>query len=491
MTPLLAQISGPTISWLGIAPELILSVGAALVLLIEVQWKPSRRVLAWTAGAAFALAAVFAVILHRFLDVGEGIDTLLPFAGMIALDGFGVFARYVLFAVAGLGLLASRRMIDEMGTRAAEMVALMLLSTAGFSLMAVSANLMMTFLGLEVGSISLYVLAGFARERVDSDEAAIKYFLLGSFASAVFVYGVALVFAGTGNFSLIGVRNYLTGVVVFEPGVILLGLALLIVGLSFKVTAAPFHSWAPDVYQGAPAGVVGFMAAVAKIGGFAALVRVLVSAFPEMVDEWAPVVAAVSALSMVLGSVLAIVQDDLRRLLAYSGVAHAGFILTGVLSGGPGTGDVWFYLAVYGVQLVASFAVVAAVSGSSGSRSSLADYAGLARRQPFLAATFTVVLLGMGGIPLTAGFVAKFGVFTDAWAAGFEWVVIVGVLASVVAFFLYLRVVVTMYMDDPVDQAFVSPLSIRWVMGLAVLVTLVFGVFPGPLLDLAGNAIPL
>lgn len=493
MTPVLAQaqISGPTISWLGIAPELILGVGAALVLLLEVQWGPPRRVLVWTAGGILAVAATFAVVLHRYIQTGEDIDTFMPFAGMIALDTFGVFARYVLFAVAGLGLLTARRMVQEMGTRSAEMIALMLLSTAGFSLMAVSANLMMTFLGLEVGSISLYVLAGFARERADSDEAAIKYFLLGSFASAVFVYGVALVFAGTGNFNLVDVREYLSGVVVVEPGVILLGLSLLIVGLSFKVTAAPFHNWAPDVYQGAPAGVVGFMAAIAKIGGFAALVRVLVSAFPGMVDAWAPVVAAVSALSMVLGSVLAIVQDDVRRLLAYSGVAHAGFILTGVLSGGEGTPAVWFYLAVYAVQLVASFAVVAAVSGSSGTRSSLTDYAGLSQRQPFLASTFTVILLGMGGIPLTAGFVAKFGVFTDAWTAGFEWVVIVGVLASVVAFFLYLRVVVTMYMDEPADHALVSPLSIRWVMGLAVAVTIVFGIFPGPLLDLAGNALPL
>jgi NADH-quinone oxidoreductase subunit N len=485
------MIQGPVISWLGIAPEVVLGVGAALVLLIEVQWKPSRRVLASVAGGVIVVAIGFSIALHRFLDVGEGIDTLLPFAGMIALDGFGVFARYVLLVAAGLGLLAAWRMVEDMGTRAAEMLALMLLATTGFSLMAISANLMMTFLGLEVGSISLYVLAGFSRERVDSDEAAIKYFLLGAFASAIFVYGVALVFAGTGEFNLIGMREYLTGVIVFEPGVILLGLGLVVVGLAFKVTAAPFHSWAPDVYQGAPAGVVGFMAAVAKIGGFAALLRVLVSAFPAIVDDWAPVVAGISALSMVVGSTLAIVQDDLRRLLAYSGVAHAGFILTGLLSGGPGTADVWFYLAVYSVQLIAAFAVVTAVSGSSGTRSALVDYGGLARRQPFLAGTFSVILFGMGGLPLTAGFVAKFGVFTDAWTAGFQWVVIVGVLASVVAFFLYLRVIVTMYMDDPAEYELVTPPTIRAVMTVAVLVTLVFGIFPGPLLDLAGNAIPL
>lgn len=486
----LAQIQTPVVSWLGIGPELALSVGAALVLLVEVQWRPSRRVLASFAAGVVAVAVLLTVILHLRLETGEGIETL-PFAGMIALDLYGVFARYVLLAVAALGLLASWRMIEEQGTRAAEMLALMLLATAGFSLMAVSAHLMMTFLGLEVGSISLYVLAGFSRERPDSDEAAIKYFLLGAFASAVFVYGVALVYAGTGAFDLLSVRGYLTGAVVFEPGVILVGLALVIVGLAFKVTAAPFHSWAPDVYQGAPAGVVGFMAAVAKIGGFAALVRILVSAFGAMVDDWAPVVAGIAVVSMVVGSVVAVVQDDLRRLLAYSGVAHAGFILTGVLSAGPGTPEVWFYLAIYAVQLVAAFAVVSAVSGSSGTRSALADYGGLAGRQPFMAATFSVILLGMGGLPLTSGFVAKFGVFADAWAAGFGWTVVVGLLTSVVAFFLYIRVIVTMYMDDAAPGDVAPALTSRWVLGVATAATILFGVFPGPLLDLAASALPL
>ncbi|MGH8910884.1 MAG: NADH-quinone oxidoreductase subunit N, partial [Acidimicrobiia bacterium] len=254
MTFAQAGFEAPVISWLGIAPELTLGVGAAVVLLVEVQWHPPRRVLGWLTAAIVALAAVFTFALQRFIDAGQGIDSLTPFEGMIALDAYAVFARYVLLAVTGLGILAAWRMIETIGPRAAEMLALALLATAGFSLMAVSTHLMMIFLGLEVGSISLYVLAGFTRERSESDEAAIKYFLLGAFASAVFVYGVALVFAGTGQFNLLGIRQYLTGVVVFEPGVILIGLGLVIVGLAFKVTAAPFHSWAPDVYQGAPAG---------------------------------------------------------------------------------------------------------------------------------------------------------------------------------------------------------------------------------------------
>lgn len=489
--PLLAQTEGVVVSWLGIGPEIALSLGAALVLLIEVQWRPGRRTLAITAGSVFTIAGILTVALHLFLDRGEGITTALPFGGMIALDGFAVFARYVLIAVALMGLAAGWRMIEGLGTRAAEMLALMLLATAGFSLMAVSTHLVMTFLGLEVGSISLYVLAGFTRERTDSDEAAIKYFLLGAFASAIFMYGVALVFAGTGQFNLVGLRQYLASVILLDPGVVLVGLGLIIVGLAFKVTAAPFHSWAPDVYQGAPAGVVGFMAAVAKIGGFAALLRVLVEAFPAMIDDWAPVVAAIAALSMVLGSVLAAVQDDLRRLLAYSGVAHAGFILTGLMAGVGGTPEVWFYLSVYAVQLVGAFAVVAAVSGSSGSRSALSEYAGLAERHPFLATTFAVLLLGMGGLPLTSGFIAKFGVFTGAWAAGYEWLVVVGTVASVIAFFLYLRVIVTMFMDDPAGEEVLPSLPTRWVLGVAVAVTIVFGLIPGPLLDLAAHAVPL
>lgn len=493
MIPVLAQamLEPPAISWIGIGPEVALGVGAAVILLVEVQWHPSRRLLGGLAGAILVLAAGLAVALHRYLETSDTIETLLPFGGMIALDGFGVFVRYVLLAVAGLGLASGWRMIEAVGTRAAEMLALALLATAGFSLMGISSHLMMTFLGLEVGSIALYVLAGFQRDKVESDEAAIKYFLLGAFASAIFVYGVALVFAGTGTFSLVGIRQYLTGVVLFEPGVILIGLGLVIVGLAFKVTAAPFHSWAPDVYQGSPAGVVGFMAAAAKIGGFAALVRVLATAFPALADDWGPVVAGVSALSMVLGSVLAIVQEDLRRLLAYSGVAHAGFILTGVVAGQAGIADVLFYLAIYTIQLVAAFAVVAAVSGATGVRSALSEYSGLAERQPFMAVTFSVILLGMGGLPLTSGFMAKFGVFTGAWAAGYEWLVIVGLVAGVVALFLYLRVIVIMFMDDPAEAEVHTPAPTRWVLGVVAAVTILFGILPGPLLDLASRALPL
>jgi NADH-quinone oxidoreductase subunit N len=483
----------PEVNWIGILPEVILALGAAAVLLIDVQWAPRPRTLArLTFG--LLLAAGGAALVQRFwlegLSVGE-LSQALPFAGMVVVDPYAVFARLVLVVVGLLGLGAGWRFIESLGRRAAEALTLFLLATAGFSLMAASPHLVMIFLGLEIGSISLYILAGFGRRDGRSEEAALKYFLLGSFASAIFIYGVALLFAGTGSLNLLDQRQFLSSTILVRPAVLLIGLALVVVGMAFKVTAAPFHGWAPDVYEGAPAGAVGFMAAAAKVGGFAALTRILVTAFADYADDWAMVVGGIAVLSMLVGSVLALVQDDLRRLLAYSGVAHAGFILTGLVAGAAGTPTVWFYLAVYSVQLVGAFAVVAAVSGPGSSGSPFARYEGLGRRQPLLALGLTVLLLGMAGIPLTSGFIAKFGVFQEAWRAGFGWLVLVAVLASVVAFFLYLRVIVAMYMAEPVGEEVAAPSRpIRAVLATAIAITVVFGVLPAPLLSLAADALP-
>jgi NADH-quinone oxidoreductase subunit N len=486
----------PQLDWLAIAPEIVLSIGAAMVLLVEVQYRPSSKVLGWVAGLVLITAGAMTLWqrawLLSYLEGGSPIEgDLLPFGGMVAFDAFAIAGRMVILMVTALGLGTAWRMIEGMGRRSAEAVALVLLAATGFSLMAATPHLVMMFLGLEIGSLSLYVLAGITRERAESDEAALKYFLLGSFASAFFIYGVALLFAGTGRLNLLEQDAFLASHVVTRPAVLLIGLAAVIVGLGFKVSAAPFHGWAPDVYQGAPAGIVGFMAAAAKVGGFAALTRILTSGFAEMASTWAPVVAGMAALSMLVGSFLAAVQEDVRRLLAYSGVAHAGFILAGLVAGRAGIGGIWFYLAVYSVQLVGGFAVVAAVGGASASRSGIADYAGLGRRQPFLALTFTILLLGMAGIPLTSGFIAKFGVFQQAWMAGFEWLVVLAVLSSVVAMYLYLRVIVAMYMRETEAETPPPPRLTRWVIGLAVVATLVLGVVPGPLLDAALNALPL
>jgi len=488
-------IPPPEVSWLAAWPLLALGLGAALVLLVDVQWRPHPRWLVRLGGLILLVAGAGALAQGQWLnrlEAGEAAGTPTPFAGFLVVDRFAIFGSLLLVVIGLLGLGAGQRFLESLGRRAAEGMALLLLSTSGFILLLSTPQLVMMFLGLEIGSISLYVLAGFARTERLSEEAAIKYFLLGSFASAIFIYGVALVFAGTGSLHLLEQQERLAEVILLKPAVLLIGLALVVVGLAFKVTAAPFHGWAPDVYQGAPAGMVGFMAAAAKVGGFAALARILVTAFPSYIDTWATVVAGIAVLSMLVGSFLGVVQSDLRRLLAYSGVAHAGFILTGIVAGEAGVGSIWFYLAVYTVQLVGAYAVVAAVSGPSSAGSPLSSYAGLARREPILAHGLTILLLGMAGIPLTSGFIAKFGVFQDAFRSGFGWLVVVALLASVVSFFIYLRVVVAMYMqdaDDEVQPRLTTP--VRFVLWAAMLVTLVLGVLPVPLLRLTAASLPL
>lgn len=489
------MIQLPEINWFALLPMIALGLGAALVLLVDVQLKPHPRWLV-RLGVAILVVTAGGSLLQgwwlRRLEAGEVTGTVTPFGALLIMDRFAIFGTLLLVAIAILSLGAGQRFLVSLGRRAAEAIALLLLSTAGFALLLSTTQLVMMFLGLEIGSISLYVVAGLSRQERQSEEAAIKYFLLGSFASAIFIYGVALVFAGTGSLQLFEQQQLLRQVIFFKPGVLLVGLALLIVGLAFKVTAAPFHGWAPDVYQGAPAGMVGFMAAAAKVGGFAALARIMATAFEGYIEVWGTVVAAIAILSMIVGSFLAVVQTDFRRLLAYSGVAHAGFILTGIVAGESGVGSIWFYLAVYAVQLVGAYAIVAAVSGPASAGSPISAYSGLAKRQPMLANGLTVLLLGMAGIPLTSGFIAKFGVFQDAFRAGFGWLVVVAVLASVVSFFIYLRVVVAMYMQDPAEsESLTVTVPVRLVVWTALGMTLVLGLLPVPLLRVTALALPL
>ncbi len=483
------------VSYLAVGPEILLTLGAVLVLMIDVFRRPSARVHAWLVAATMLATTV--VTWFQWDRVAEE-GPFLAFSDMVVIDGYGVIASFILLLVGALGLAAAWGMVERLGRRGAEGIVLVFMAVAGFQFMAVSANLIMMFMGLEIASISLYVLAGITRERPESDEAALKYFLLGSFASAVFIYGAALVFAGTGGMSVYDIGDFLQANVLLQPGVLLIGMALLIAGLAFKVSAAPFHVWAPDTYQGAPAGIVGFMASGAKVGAFAGLGRILITAFPLYDTEWAIGLAILATLSIATGTLLAIAQSDIRRLLAYSGVAHAGFILTGLTAGEAGMPAVWFYLAVYTVQLIGAFAVVAAVAGPTAAGSPLSDYEGLSRRSPFLAAVLSLFMLAMSGVPLTAGFVGKFGVFAAAWRADFEWLVILALVASVAGFFFYLRVIVLMYMHEPAyaeapgtPRAGFEPVgALRWVLLIATAVTIAFGVYPTALLDLVNQALP-
>ncbi len=476
---------GASTSWLAIAPEIVLLLAAVVVLAYDIVAKPDNHdVHAAVAIVGIGGAAAFTWAQWRSDLVGQEF-----FLNMARLDGLSIVVRFLLVAVLGLATVAAWPLLRELGRRGAEMLALMFIATIGFSFLASSGNLVMMFIGLEIGSISLYVLAGITRERRLADEAAMKYFLLGSFASAIFLYGVALFFAGTGSLFLVALPSALASVVFTKPGVILVALGLMAAGLLFKVTAAPFHAWAPDVYQGAPAGVVGFMAAAAKIGGFAALARIVWEAYGPFLDDWQAPLAGIAAISIVVGTLLAIAQSDIRRMLAYSGIAHAGFILIGIATGPASRYAVSFYLAVYTIQLVAAFTVAATVSGPGSSGSAREEYVGLARRAPLLAATLGLMMLAMSGMPVTAGFVAKFGVFREGWIGGLEWLVILALVASVAAFFFYLRVIVDMYFREPVETpgtpkaAPQAPPSVRWMLAIISVATIVLGIYARPLLD--------
>ena len=499
------------IAFLPIAPEVLLLAGALIVLMAAVAFDQPARVWGAIAGVSILGAGAFGVV--QWLRVDDAGPQLnfgardLTGDPMVVMDHFSAFAAALLAVIAGLALIGAWSLVTGLESRGAEFVALVLLATAGLHMMAMSANLILLFIGLETASIALYVVAGFTREQPNSDEAAMKYFLLGSFASAIFLYGVALLFAGLGSTSLYGpggiVDQWATigPRIVLQPNIVLAGLALVTVGLGFKVSAAPFHQWAPDVYQGAPGGAVPLMAAGVKVAGFAAIARVLVGGFdPAFVDRWAPAVALLAALSVVIGTVLALAQSDLKRMLAYSGVAHAGFLLTALVAGAAGVPAMWFYLATYAFALVGAFTVAAVVSGPRGGASAIADYTGLAKRSPALAGALALFMLSMGGIPFTAGFVGKLGVFGAAIDAGYLWLAIVGLVVAVAGLYFYLRVIVVMYFQEPAavegpGTATATRVPVAGttavVIAVAALVTVALGLVPWPLLNWVRHALPL
>jgi len=477
------------LDFLAISPTVVVSVAVVVLLMLDVTFKVGTRWWAIAATVGFVGATVASV--WQWIEYG-GDGAALFFSDMLAVDGFSAFAGIVIFPVAGLGLMAGWGLVGSVGRRGAEFVALAMIAAAGAHLMAASANLVMLFIALEVFSISLYVLAGYTRGDTVSDEAALKYFLLGGLASAVFLYGIALVFAATGTTDMYGAGSFLDSNILLKPGILLAGIAMLVVGLGFKVSAAPFHVWAPDVYQGSPTGVTGFLAAGAKVAGFAAMARVLTVPLGSYIDDWAPAIAVLSALSVIVGTLFAIAQTDLKRMLAYSSVAHAGFIMTALVAGPDGIADMWFYVATYAIQVVGAFAVVGAVSGPRSGAAPLTHYAGLGARSPFLAGSLALFMLAMGGIPLTAGFIGKAAVFRAALDADYLWLVVTALVMAVAGLFFYLRVIVLMYMQPSEEDADVStPGGARFAILVAGAVTIIVGVVPWPLLDWVRDALPL
>ncbi len=450
MPPLLT----PDVEWGLLAPELIL-IGGALFLLVVGTF--ARRhdvgsiyavVTMLVAGASLAATAAL------WQDVtGIGGNPRLAVANAVSIDGFSVFATVVILAAVVIGaLLADDYLRRERLTGVAYYV-LMMLSASGGIFMAKANDLIVVFLGLEILSIALYVLAGYHRRRSQSQEAAIKYFVLGSFSSAFFLYGIALTYGATGSTNITEIGRFLQSTTL-TTGVLLGGVALLLVGLGFKVAAVPFHMWTPDVYQGSPTPVAGFMAAAAKTAGFAALLRIFYAGFGTLQLDWKPMVWALAVLSLVVGSVLAVVQTDVKRMLAYSSISHAGYVLIGLQAAtDKGIAGSLFYLLAYTFMILGSFAIVTLVGREGDGRHALDDYKGLARGRPGLALAFTVFLLAQAGVPFTSGFLAKFGVIAAAVEARSYAIAVIAMLAAVIAAFFYLRVIVVMYMSGDAEPS--------------------------------------
>ena len=479
----------PSIHYLALVPVLIL-FGASLALLIAtslVRGRLGSRVA--TGVTVIASLAAFVVTFWQWSYIdAHGASTTI--ANAIVLDGFSVVATAVIAISLAMSALVAHDWAKRQGVTGAEFHVLALATAAGAVLMTQANDLIVIFLGLEILSIGLYVLVAFDRHRLRSAEAALKYFLLGSFASAIFVYGAALVYGATGSTNLTSISYFLGSNLVLRPGLLYAGGALLLVGFAFKVAAVPFHLWSPDVYEGAPTPVTGYMAAVVKVGAFAALIRVLISALGTQLGTWRPIIWALIVLTTLVGASLALVQRNVKRMLAYSSINHAGFILLGVWAGTTrGSAAALFYLATYAPVVVASFAVLTLVGGEGDDQHSIDHYRGLARRQPLLGAMFAILLLSQLGAPLTTGFYAKFAVLGAAVDAGGGPLALIALLGAAIAAFFYLRWVLTLYADDQLDAARVAvPRATALVIGLGVAITIVFGVWPGPIAALAQHA---
>ena len=476
-------------------PVLVLAGWALVLMLADLFIPPGRKAL--TGWLTLAGPAGAALALTQWPSGGA----LLAFGGMLAADGFAAFLQLIfLFSVAAAVLLALTY-LPRAGLERGEFYVLLLLTACGMLLMAQAADLIVVFLALELLSIPLYVLAGLARPRLSSEESAMKYFLLGAFASGFFVYGVALTYGGAGSTNLNAILAAAQSGLMADgqpavPALLLSGAALILVGLGFKVAAVPFHMWTPDVYEGAPTVVTAFMSVGAKAGGFAALLRVFVTAFPELAPQWAGLTALLAALTMVVGNLAAIWQGNIKRLLAYSSIAHAGYILMALPAAGSpfsaqsdfAVGSALIYLMAYALTTLGAWAVVIAVERQEGQGLRLDDYAGLFARRPGLALARALFMFSLTGLPPTAGFIAKFSLFRATVDAGYLWLAIVGVITSLGSAYYYLRVVVLMFMRPGQAQALSQP-TVNLTVGVTAAATLVIGLVPGPFLDLAQRSL--
>src|SRR6202142_564059 len=467
----------PLADYIRVLPELILTVFGMVIMVVDplLDHEKSHQSLGTIAliGTLAALASTF--VMAQYPGTA--------FYNVVRVEGFSIFFHVLIIAIAAVSILSSFEYLRVQRIRAGEYYALILLGTVGMCLMSSAIELVLIFIALEISSISTYILAGFRRHNASSSEASLKYFLLGSFATAFFLYGVALIFGATGSTNIDVINQSLHSGNVPVPVLAYVATALMFVGLGFKVASAPFHVWTPDVYEGAPAPVVGLMSTGPKAAAFAVLLRIMFEANAPG-RFWLIWVSA--ALTMTLGNVCALVQDNIKRLLAYSSIAHAGYLLVAFAALPElGTSAVMFYTAAYAAMNLGAFAVVSHFAAAREQYVSLEDYAGLGRRSPVLAATFTFFLMSLIGIAITGGFFAKFYILSSDLKSGLVGLAIILVLNSALGAYYYLRIIVMMYMREPRGDVPVTPIPAAAAIAMAICVaaTLALGIFPGRVLD--------
>jgi len=478
-----------------ILPLVVLVTWACMLLLVDL-WIPKERKAVTALLAALGLIVTIGVTIIQSGGVFTSQAVSLnktAFNGMVSVDGFSVYLNLLLLFSGLAGVALAYDYLKRTGLARGEYYVLMLFSLTGMLLITQAADLIVVFLSLELLSIPLYVMAGIAAPQPDSEEAGLKYFLLGAFSSSFVVYGVALTFGATGNTSLAAIVSAVQG---DSANIVLLivGAAMILVGFGFKVGLVPFHMWTPDVYQGAPTSVTGFMAVGAKVAGFAALLRIFILTYPSLVEDLTPVIWGLAVVTMIFGNVVAIVQKNIKRLLAYSSIAHAGYILMAMVAyGNPDlapqvVASVLFYLVAYAVTSFCAWAVVIALEQKEGKGLEIQDYAGLGRKYPILAAAMTVAMLSFIGVPPTLGFFGKFNLFGVVVAGGYVGLAIIGVLTSLVSAYYYLRVVVTMFMSDGEPEVRREGWLYLTILATGVGIVLL-GIFAEPLLNWATQAL--
>lgn len=468
-----------------IAPEMILSVVAMALLLINVFVKGEQKGYLGYLSIAGILVALYSLTC-AWGTPQEG------FSGSVIQDNFAIFFKGIFLVSAALSILITDQYIQREGCNQGEIYPLILFATVGMMFMAAGTDLMTIFLGLEVLSVSLYVLAGFNRGNIKSNEAGLKYFLLGAFSTGFLLYGMALTYGATGTTKVAKIALAAQSGMVSSNLMLVAGMLLMATGFAFKVAAAPFHMWTPDVYEGAPTPMTAFMSVGPKAAGFAAFLRVFLVALPVFKPEWSSLIWILAVLTMTVGNITALYQQNIKRMLAYSSIAHAGYILVGFTAGNAvGTAGIMFYMLSYAFMNIGAFAVIVLVGKKGEDNNNISDYAGFGYKHPVLAVAMCVFLFSLAGIPPAAGFVGKFYLFSGAVQAGYIWLAIIGVLNSAASVYYYLRVMVFMYFKEPTeDFAWVklSPAVVICLI-LAVAGVLIPGVIPGSILELAQKAI--